>query len=141
MATEAKVRFYRVHLERHLTTGMYQAHVSHNMHELDGNHPCPQADDALRRDAESKGVDTKSMWSNCGYYGFRNLQQFRHWVYKDRWIEELTEEGFAISVFEVPTSKVALGNTQAIMLASKAKEMEEHRIKTVPVCDYLQLDQ
>ena len=49
------------------------------------------------------------------YYGFKNIEQFKAWVYDEDWIKGLNEKNVALAVIE---SDYALyGSTQAVFNA------------------------
>lgn len=128
-------KFYRVHHKSSVTCGMYVSCVSNHMFELETRHPSPPDDDDLRKDAIAKGYENN--WPSMGYYGFKSLEQFRTWVYKDEWLDRLHAEDYVISLWEFDDPRaILIGATQAIY-----NMYERHPKRTVSIHDYLQLDQ
>lgn len=104
-------------------TGMYQrwSVASWNMQECDGfqpRHPRPREDSALVKSVENAGV---RFAANLFHYGFSSIEQFKFWVYKGEWREELNEAGFSLVEFEV--EQVFYGDTQAVIYADATREV------------------
>lgn len=107
---------YRVHLRGDISIGMYNAEVACDFFETWGRHPTPSSDSRLRTawsDICDRNRDTggRPQW----WFGFGSLAQFSNWVYHAEWWQKLTDEGYVISMIEVPEDRYHLGYTQAIM--------------------------
>ena len=140
--------FYRIHADDNILVGMYSSYASENMpatiyeKECETKHPAPRNDSLLVKTymefLEASGASTDAAYieiGGSGYYGFSSLDQMRRWVYQDEWLEQLDEEGFVISKFEL--EDVIVGNTQAIAL----RFVDAVPVKTVRCQDYKQLDE
>lgn len=107
---------YRVHLKGDISVGMYTAACAGNFFEMDGRHPPPSSDSMLRtawNDISERNGRTGGppQW----WFGFGSLEQFSNWVYREEWWQRLTDEGYVISLINVPDNRCHLGYTQAIM--------------------------
>lgn len=107
---------YRVHLKGDISTGMYNAYCAGNFFEMDGRHPSPNSDSMLREAwynifERNRGTGGRPPW----WFGFGSLEQFSNWVYCEEWWQLLTDEGYVISMIDVPDDRCHIGYTQAIM--------------------------
>lgn len=107
-------------------------------------HPDPSDDSLLvdrinmqiRREAEDdehyRPVSMFSFIMDRGYFfGFNSQDQLRRWFYADEWLVKLDQNGFNLSVYEVPPQYVFVGHTQAVFLREKATQ--KYR---VDLCDF-----
>jgi hypothetical protein len=92
-------------------------------------HPLP-ADDSLLQDSirfrmerDLDDVDD-CHWSSfleCEFiFGFASVEQMRNWVYNDTWLTRMDDNGFFLSVFDVPEDHICIGNTQAVFRRNHA---------------------
>lgn len=83
--------------------------------------PCPEEDYPLMNDIDAKGlpdINTES-WR----YGFRSIKQMKRWTQKKSWRSDLQNLGLKLSVYEVPVSQAALGETQVVFQYQSAKHI------------------
>lgn len=71
-----------------MSGGDYRAKCSYEMEDFE-KHPTPHSDELLC-DHMSKGM----------YFGFNSIYQLKQWVYKQKWRQELQDEGFEIRVYK-----------------------------------------
>lgn len=104
-----------VRVENAQGEGPYRARRSPAWNLSDMNwdtHPTPSADAGL-----------SYWWDNldyreCGKYvfAFRDTNQLSEWFYKEEWVYELRESGFALATYEVPSPFVRVGERQAVFI-------------------------
>lgn len=107
---------YRVHKAGDISVGMYSADCACNFFETWGRHTTPSSDSMLRAAwgdicVRNRATGGMLQW----WFGFASLEQFSNWVYREEWWQKLTDEGYVISMIEVPEDRYHLGYTQAIM--------------------------
>jgi len=126
-------RIYRI--ENIKQTGMYTCgavkKIGAALYNMDGvcdeqgkyvppRHPIPQDDTMLMNALREGGGLCK--WSGAIYgryvFGFSSVAQLRNWIYKDSWIQALSDEGMFLSVYDGETY---FGNTQAVINYKTAK--------------------
>jgi len=104
---------YRVHLKGNISIGMYTAACAGNFFEMDGRHPSPNSDSMLRE--AWYNICERNRGRPPWWFGFGSLEQFSNWVYREEWWQRLTDEGYVISIIDVPDGQYHLGYTQAVM--------------------------
>lgn len=97
-------------------------------------HPMPTNDSKLVEEFELiGGYNRWDMRSMNWRYGFESPVQMLNWIYQDNWLNRLHEDGFVLSVYEVP--KVYYGNTQAIF--EGVYHNADRRVEELPLTNFL----
>lgn len=115
LLTKPEETMYRVHYADDLFKGIYRERgiALDLMDDLDGRHPLPSTDKDL-------GWREMSWEDQPAYiFGFKNLDQLKFWIYKQQWIDALTQAGCVISRLTARKAYVNHGRTQAIMVSDK----------------------
>ena len=121
---------YRIETENQ--RGMYRGC---NVRWLNDNyepyrHPLPREDSRLIQSLRHKELYT-SWDANSMHYGFGSLDQLRRWIYADLAKQELDELGFAVSVYEIPDNRCAVGDTQAVFFINEATKVNSLKITEI----------
>ena len=121
---------YRVETENQ--RGMYRGS---NVEWLNDNydecrHPLPHRDSRLMLAIHDKELYTA--WdASVMHYGFGSLDQLRRWIYADDAKHELHNLGFAVSVYDIPDDRCAVGDTQAVFFINEATKVNSLNITEI----------
>jgi hypothetical protein len=99
---------YRVAYCGDIKRGLYSSWASNRMHELDGPHPGPWADARMTDELLRRGMNTAGGW----WFGFKNLDQLRQWIYNKEWRAQLADEGYVC--YELEVDDAIIGDCQCI---------------------------
>lgn len=98
-------------------------------------HPAPHNDSLLVENIafhRSREADYEG-WSTCGWievneyrFGFSSTDQLRSWVYDDKWLWQMQQNGFRLAVYEVEDAIV--GHTQAIFIRNSSMQVSYFNI-------------
>lgn len=109
-------------------------------HNDEAHHPRPEDDSEMRREMIKRGLfDPNNYRDNpfaqmllgmVGFtndaekysYGFSNIEQARHWLYKDEWLHYLDTHGFKVAIIKLPKGSVVHGSTQAMFIKPESYE-------------------
>lgn len=89
-------------------------------------HPMPQYDSGL-------GPNALGFLYNCpdvARFGFNSTDQLRRWLYRDGWINALSEYGCELVVYET-TGDCYVGYTQVIFDITNAVEVQRSPLNTI----------
>lgn len=85
--------------------------------------------DSMRHPTPSKDEKLARFWNyltneECIRYnfGFVSMEQLKFWIYEKKWREDLTQEGFHVSVYDVEI--VVGGDTQAIFFRGSSRPQQ-----------------
>lgn len=121
---------YRVENEyqRGMYRGVYCSWLNDNYQPK--RHPMPNEDSRLMRVLRHKELYTS--WDAAEmHYGFGSLNQLRRWIYADRAKQELDDIGSAVSVYEIPDTRCAVGDTQAVFFINEATKVNSLKITEI----------
>lgn len=121
---------YRVETEnqRGMYRGSYVTWLNDNYEPY--RHPLPNEDSRLMQVLRHKELYTS--WDACRmHYGFGSLDQLRRWIYADVAKQELDNLGFAVSVYEIPDSRCAVGDTQAVFFINEATKVNSLKMTEI----------
>jgi hypothetical protein len=106
--------FYRI--ENKSRIGCYQAAESNTiLMSSSSRHPLPYEDSLLKNTMGEKVMTAKH--SGEYRFGFCSVDQLLTWFYNEKWLTALHDEGFELSVYEIPACKYFMGNSQCVMAA------------------------
>lgn len=96
----------------------------------DRNHPCVYEDSKYQDDLVKKGLPIGS--EPLGHrFGFLDEKMLRRWIYSDKWIEVLSQNGATLCVYEVEASDIVVGRTQITFDFTKAVCLERKPLASV----------
>lgn len=99
----------------------------------DNRHPTIALDSKLLRSVGSLGVDRFDlMMGNTPQlhpyvFGFSSPEQLRSWMYRDEWLEKLSDQHYILAVCEVRVADVLEGNAQCMFIRPKVYEKKNLR--------------
>jgi|SRR6185437_16749398 len=99
---------------------------------IPSKHPAPWRDSLLVNNCNAiRGVEDDEDCS-CSMdewlprqnyiFGFANTDQLRAWVFNDLWLWQFEQRGFRLSVFDIESRHVIVGNTQCIFKREHIKQ-------------------
>lgn len=118
-------KIYRVAKRDSLTQGLYAHWWCQdvvNLYDMQGRHPAPADDSALRSAWTSAGRGVTGSDNMDLRYGFASLEQLKFWIFSDEMRQEIAREGFVIHVLEA--SETYVGDTQATYHPDTAQFIE-----------------
>jgi len=109
------LKVYRI--ENESQGGPYHQGRIQDLPVCDTVHPIPENDSQLME------ATSDLRWSfSENIFGFVSEEQFKFWFYNDEYIDLLIEDGFRMTIYEVPDEYVYIGSTQVIFNSNHAKQ-------------------
>ena len=96
---------------------MYKSNVGMYMQDLESNHPHVEDDARLAKACREAKLERTRYYRfdmEGRWFGFKDLDQLRSWIYKEVWREALDKEGYVVSMIKPVKGSLLVGDTQCV---------------------------